>query len=94
MKSLADDTPLEVEAFQLEMIRQTPVWRRLEIVAELNESVKMMALAGLRSRHPNASPTELRRRMADLCLGQELAERVYGPLTSVAPPEPDADLFR
>lgn len=87
MKPLADDTPLEVEAIQLDMIRRTPVWRRLEIVAELNESVKMMALAGLRGRHPDASPTELRRRLADLYLGEELAERVYGPLIPIAPQE-------
>ncbi|MBV9468921.1 MAG: hypothetical protein JO316_13125 [Abitibacteriaceae bacterium] len=91
MKLLANDTPFEVEAMQLEMIRQTPVWRRLEIVAELNESVKKMALAGLRSRHPNASPTELRRRLADLYLGPELAERVYGPLATAALPEPESD---
>jgi hypothetical protein len=42
----------------------------------------MLALAGLRDRHPGASPDELRRRLADVLLGADLAERVYGPLAN------------
>jgi hypothetical protein len=43
-------------------------------------TVRTMALAGLRERHPHDSPERIRRRLADLMLGPELAERVYGPL--------------
>jgi len=39
-----------------------------------------LALSGLRQRHPQASEDELRRHLADLWLGPELAARVYGPL--------------
>jgi hypothetical protein len=42
--------------------------------------LRMLALAGLRERHPGASPLELRRRLADLLLGATLAKEVYGPL--------------
>jgi len=61
-------------------MRQTPVWRRLEIVAEMNEAVRLLILSGLRQRHPRAASEELRRRMADILLGSKLAARAYGPL--------------
>lgn len=37
-----------------------------------------MWCAGLRRRYPDASEHEIRRRLADLLLGEELAKRVYG----------------
>ena len=46
----------------------------------MNRAVRDLALAGLRQRHPNDSPAQRRRRLADLLLGQELAARVYGPV--------------
>lgn len=52
----------------------------MEMVAQLNASVRMLALAGLRSRFPKASETELRRRLAGLLLGEELARKVYGEI--------------
>ncbi|MFW6161847.1 MAG: hypothetical protein ACODAJ_03705 [Planctomycetota bacterium] len=60
------------------LLRAAPTWRRLQMVGEMNEAVRTLALSGLRRRHPNASPQELRRRLADLLLGPELAERAYG----------------
>jgi hypothetical protein len=49
-------------------------------IAEAWERSRELALAGLRIRHPEAQPEELRRRLFDLFLGEELAARVYGPL--------------
>jgi hypothetical protein len=37
-----------------------------------------LAMAGLRRRYPNADNEEIRRRLADLLLGEELAHKVYG----------------
>ena len=42
-------------------------------------TVRKLAMAGLRERFPEAGPEELRRRLATLCLGRELAAKVYGP---------------
>ena len=50
------------------------------MVGQLNATVRTFALAGLRQRHPQADEAELRRRLADLLLGPELASRAYGPL--------------
>ncbi len=79
MSPLFDDTPVEVEAFYIEHLRRMPSWRKLEILAQMNRLVIQLAMSGLRQRHPLASEDELRRRLADLLLGPELAERVYGP---------------
>jgi hypothetical protein len=75
---LSDLRP-EAEKVQIELLRQAPAWRKMEMVAQMNETVRTLALCGLRQRHPNASPEELRRRLADLLLGPELAARAYGP---------------
>jgi len=45
-----------------------------------------MALTGLRLRHPDAGEKELFRRLMDLTLGEELAERAFGPLRKGAGP--------
>jgi hypothetical protein len=84
MTTLSSDTPPEVERLQIERLRQMPPWRKMALVAEMNGTVHALALAGLRQRHPDDSPSQRRRRLADLLLGPELAARVYGPLLEEA----------
>ncbi len=84
MGPLAADTPVEVEAIQSRIWRELPEARRLRLVFDLIETGRALALAGIRVRHPDASPEEVRRRFADLVLGPELAEKVYGPAASRA----------
>ena len=62
------------------LARQTPAWRKLQMVAEMNEKVRRIALARLRRHHPEDSPQRLQRRLADLLLGSDVALRVYGPM--------------
>jgi len=78
--SLFPDTRPEAEAVLLRLLRDAPPWRKLHMVSQLNQTVRTLALAGLRQRYPEATPQELRRRLADLLLGSDLARRVYGPL--------------
>lgn len=80
MIDLLSDTRPEAERVQIELLRQAPAWRKLELVGQMNLTVRMLALSGLRQRYPEATPDELRRRLADLLLGPTLAARVYGPL--------------
>ena len=72
----ADTTP-EAEAILFKLWRETPGWRKFELLDGLNRTAKQLALAGLRQRYPNASKEELRRRLATLILGEELAAQVY-----------------
>jgi len=78
MSALSIDTSPEAERIQIELLRRAPAWRKMEMVGEMNQTVRLLALAGLRQRFPRATDAELRRRMADLMLGQELAAQVYG----------------
>lgn len=48
----------------------------------MNLTVKTLALSGLKTRYPGDTPEMLRRRLADLILGPELALKVYGPFPS------------
>lgn len=74
------DTPPEVEAILFKMWRDTPAWRKLQLMESLNNTGRALALAGLRRRFPNADQAELRRRLATILLGEDLAAQVYGPL--------------
>jgi hypothetical protein len=65
---------------KIELLRQAPAWRKLEMVGQMNQTLRTLALSGLRQRHPSATQDELRRRLADLLLGLALAAQVYGPL--------------
>jgi hypothetical protein len=80
MSAIFPDTHPEVEALLIRMLREAPPWRRLEMVDQLNQGVKLLAMAGLRERHPGESEAKLRRRLAGLLLGEELAVKAYGPL--------------
>lgn len=80
MSTLASDTAPEAERVQIQIWRAMPLWRKLELVAALNATVRGLALTGLQQRYPYASASQLNRRLAALTLGDELATRVYGEL--------------
>ena len=83
------DTDPRVEAYQLQLLRQAPAWRKADMLGQMYQTVKGLAYQGLRGRHPGASEAELQRRLADLLLGDDLARQVYGPL--IPQGYPDAD---
>jgi len=72
------DTSPEIEALQIKLLRQTSPARKLELLAQMNATVRALALSGLRTRHPEDPPDIIKRRLADLILGAELADKVYG----------------
>ncbi len=62
-----------------DLARQAPAWRKVELMGEMYRTVCDLAMSGLRERYPHAPASELRRRLADILLGAELALRAYGP---------------
>ncbi len=78
MSTLSSDTHPKMEALQIRLLRQASPTRKMHMLAQLNESARLLAMSGLRSRHPQASQAELRYKLACLLLGDELARRVYG----------------
>ncbi len=81
MPETLSDTRPEIAAIQRNLLRQATPARRLAMLGQINQTVKKLALAGLRSRYPEDSPEKLNGRLANLLLGPELAYKVYGPLT-------------
>lgn len=80
MDETLSDTHPEIAELQRNLLRQVGSARKLAMLSEMNKTVKVLALSGLRSRYPGDSPAMLRPRLADLVLGPELAAQVYGPL--------------
>lgn len=78
MSALFSDTHPKAEALQIQVIRRMPAWKKLALVDDLNETVKALALSDLRERHPHATPAQIQRLLAELRLGAELANKVYG----------------
>jgi hypothetical protein len=80
MSALFPDTHPKMEALQIQLWRQASPTRKMHMLAQLNASARTLALMGLRAQYPHASEAELRRRLAGLLLGEELASKVYGEL--------------
>jgi len=78
--TLSADTDPEAEKVQLAIARAMSPAQKIQLVFDAIQVARDLALAGLRARHPNAGPEELRRRLFGQELGEELACKVYGPL--------------
>jgi len=77
MTALYSDTHPKIEQMQIEIIRRMPSWKKFALVDDLNETVKTLAICGIKKRYPQAAPDQIRRLLADLMLGNELARKVY-----------------
>ena len=77
MPTLSSDTHPKMEALQIQIIRRMPAWKKCAIVDGLNETVRSLAIAGIKQRQPDATPEQIRRMLAELMLGADLARKVY-----------------
>ena len=77
---MALDTTPAAERVLIELLRGATPARKMAMVLSANHTARCLAMTGLRERHPSDSPEQLRRRLADLWLGPELAAKAYGPL--------------
>lgn len=78
MTALYSDTHPKMEALQIRLWQQASPTKKMNMLAQLNASARMLALTGLRSQYPQATEAELRRKLAGLLLGEELARKVFG----------------
>lgn len=84
MSPFYTDTSPSMEALQVQLLRTAPSWQKMQMLAGLNASARNLALTGLRQRFPSAGEAELRRRLADLLLGTDLARKVFGEVDDAA----------
>jgi inactivated superfamily I helicase len=79
LRTMITNTTPEADAVLLHLLRQAPVWRKLQLMSQLNDMARMLALSSLRSQYPQATESELQRLLAARLLGEELAASAYGP---------------
>jgi len=77
MNTLFTDTHPKMEALQIQVIQRMSASKKMDILNGLNETVRTLALSGIKQRHPNATPAQTQRMLAELMLGEELARKVY-----------------
>ena len=58
------------------MLRQVSSAQKMRMIAQMNYTVRTFMMAGLKQRNPEATPETLRRMLATLVLGDELARKV------------------
>ncbi len=83
---LSADTDAASERHQIERWRAMSPAEKLGLVTELNAAVDTLAVAGIRLRHPGASPREQFLRLACVKLGRALATQVYPEIEQLDAP--------
>ena len=77
-RPLAADTTLEAEQRQLEIWRAMTPAQKFALLDDLYASANLFIEAGIRMRHPDADPDEVRMRRLALTLGRDVVRRLYG----------------
>jgi len=78
MKTLSVDTTPEAEAVLLELLRRAPIWKRIKMVDDMYQSLRLLILADLRRSFPNANESEIRRRLTARFLSRSQIIAAYG----------------
>ena len=71
------DTKASAEQRYYELLRAQAPHERLAQALRLSESVREIAVLGIRQRHPHASAAELRARLAVRLYGKSAAMRMF-----------------
>jgi hypothetical protein len=71
------DTSPEARRVQYELHRRMSPGRKLELVFDMYDTGQRLAIAGLRTRHPDASEEDTWHLWARQHLGDDLYEQVY-----------------
>ena len=77
------DTSREAERAQLKKWRAMSPGQRLSLAVSMSQSVRAMALAGVRQRYPDASAREQLLRLAVTIHGRDLATAAYPELAAL-----------
>jgi hypothetical protein len=73
---MQDTAPARLRRY-VELLRAQAPHQRLAQAAALSRAVRTLAVAGIKERHPDASPDEIRARLAVRLYGREVARRMF-----------------
>ena len=71
---LSPDTSEEAERLYFELLRKKSVAEKLQMVSEMNATVRTLTMSGLRERFPDATEQQLKIKLAELLHGKEFAD--------------------
>jgi hypothetical protein len=77
MKPLAEDTSIEVERIQMEILRRMTPGQKMDRVRDLTMTAAEMQYAAIKRQRPDASDEEIRLRVISRWLPRELMIRAY-----------------
>jgi len=78
MKSLSHDTSSEAQELIFELLRTAPASKKIALMFDLIQTTRLLVLAGLHRRFPNASDEEIRHRLISKLLKREDVIRAFG----------------
>ena len=78
MRPLAEDTPIEVERIQVEIVRRMTPGEKLSQMVSLNRFLRTMVRTQIRKKYPGASEREIELRAASRWLSPDLMVRAFG----------------
>lgn len=74
------DTSPEARQVLDSLMRTKQPWEKLRLVSQLNYTMRVLMMTGIRERHRELTQSEARRRLFDQLLGPALAGAAFGPL--------------
>jgi hypothetical protein len=83
--AIPPDTDAAAHEVQRDILRRLGGRERVEIMFRLNEAARRMAMAGIRTRHPEYDDEMVTRAYTRLVLGDELVRAVWPGRDLVAP---------
>lgn len=78
MKPLSEDTSVEIQEKQFELLRSLSPQKRLKLASELTDTLRNLILADLRRSFPTESAEQIRRRFIARLLSRDEVIRAYG----------------
>jgi hypothetical protein len=79
------DTTAEADAVQRRLYQRLGGRERVAIMFRLNETVRRLAMAGMRARHPDYSDAQVQQAYARLVLGDAVVRAVWPDRALVDP---------
>lgn len=70
------DTSPDAEEVLLQPLREAPPWRKLEMVSDLNRTLRELVVSELGERYPGRSEDEIRLLLAERLYGTDVAQTI------------------